>query len=317
MRSPRSRAPQRNCCCKTPRRRPTRLMRAVRAAGSDAVAVRAYVWHAPGAAGEAGVWLAAFVRNADARVVCGRAQSATSGMLLVTARAGSLEPLASESARVRGSLSDRFRDPELVVADGYGDLQRIQVDRAQLARGIPIASDLARPARVQLLARGPFGPRPIAERVLPAFDGAAPDDPPVEASRGRRLATDGRRNGSTDYAPTRAGLRCATTNCSQLLRKSTLTTYAPVVASRTSSRRATIRSSACVQPASARAASAKPSRAPRTRGAAFLEFERSPSHRFTLLETGFTDAGTGQAKDAQGRTCLVVLLAEWPRFAGR
>jgi uncharacterized protein YkwD len=39
----------------------------------------------------------------------------------------------------------------------------------------------------------------------------------------------------------------------------------------------------------------------------------SPSHRMAVSERGFTDAGIGQAADAKGHTCLVVLLASWPR----
>jgi uncharacterized protein YkwD len=51
--------------------------------------------------------------------------------------------------------------------------------------------------------------------------------------------------------------------------------------------------------------------------AAFSAFEHSPSHRLSLLEPGFTDAGYGQARDARGRVCAVILLAEWPRYVGR
>jgi uncharacterized protein YkwD len=39
----------------------------------------------------------------------------------------------------------------------------------------------------------------------------------------------------------------------------------------------------------------------------------SPSHRAAVVERRFTDAGVGQAFDLKGHTCLVVLLAAWPR----
>ena len=39
----------------------------------------------------------------------------------------------------------------------------------------------------------------------------------------------------------------------------------------------------------------------------------SPSHRMAVTERAFTDAGIGQALDGKGHTCLVVLLAAWPR----
>jgi uncharacterized protein YkwD len=41
--------------------------------------------------------------------------------------------------------------------------------------------------------------------------------------------------------------------------------------------------------------------------------EDSPSHRMTVTDPRFTDAGFGQAKDDRGRTCAVILLASWPR----
>jgi uncharacterized protein YkwD len=39
----------------------------------------------------------------------------------------------------------------------------------------------------------------------------------------------------------------------------------------------------------------------------------SPSHRLAVTDRRFTDAGIGQAHDTKGHTCLVVLLASWPR----
>ena len=47
--------------------------------------------------------------------------------------------------------------------------------------------------------------------------------------------------------------------------------------------------------------------------AALLAVLDSPSHRMTVTERAFTDAGIGQAVDQRGHTCLVVLLASWPR----
>jgi hypothetical protein len=297
---------------------PESLMRAVRAAGSDAVGVRAYLWQAADAGADANAWLAAYARKADARVVCGRAQGASSGMLLVAARAGSLEPLAGNGARVRGSVSDRFRDPELVVADGYGDLQRIAVDRAQLARGIPIADDLARPARVQLLARGPLGPRPIAERVLAAFDGASLEtsDPLAHdtagGSAGRTVAE------LVDQLRAQAGRPALRSNT---LLARVAKAHAEHVCARGQIAHQLAPGDDPKQRLQAVGVSARRvgetvARAEDAAGA-FVAFEHSPSHRFTLLESGFTDAGTGEAKDEQGRTCVVVLLAEWPRFVGR
>ena len=55
----------------------------------------------------------------------------------------------------------------------------------------------------------------------------------------------------------------------------------------------------------------------RSTAAAFAAFTESPSHRLTLLERDFTDAGVAEALNAQGRHCAVILLATWPRFVGR
>ncbi len=41
--------------------------------------------------------------------------------------------------------------------------------------------------------------------------------------------------------------------------------------------------------------------------------EDSPSHRMTVTDPRFTDAGYGKAKDERGRTCAVILMASWPR----
>ena len=37
----------------------------------------------------------------------------------------------------------------------------------------------------------------------------------------------------------------------------------------------------------------------------------------TVVDRRFTDGGYGTAEDGRGRTCVVVLLASWPRFVGR
>jgi uncharacterized protein YkwD len=46
---------------------------------------------------------------------------------------------------------------------------------------------------------------------------------------------------------------------------------------------------------------------------AFRALLESASHRLALSRREFTDAGIGQARDAKGRVCLVVLMAAWPR----
>jgi hypothetical protein len=290
------------------------LTRAVREAGSDLVGVRAFL-AGSGQQRELSAWLSHFSDGADARVVCGSAQSAAGRLLLVAARAGSLEPIARGAARIRGQVAEGFADPELVVADGDGELQRFAIDRAALARGVDISSELVLPARVQLVARGRLGPRPIAERVIAAresggvttFDDAAlPESPGATISQ--RLDA---LRGSSERPALRDNAmlaRVATAHARAVCARGLVAhELAPggdpkqrLAAAGVSARR--------VGETVARAQSA---------AAAFAAFEHSPSHRLTLLEPDFTDVGIGEATDRRDHTCVVVLLAAWPRFVGR
>ena len=47
--------------------------------------------------------------------------------------------------------------------------------------------------------------------------------------------------------------------------------------------------------------------------AAWRTLAESPSHRLAIGDARFTDVGIGRA-EAHGRTCLVVVLAAWPRY---
>jgi hypothetical protein len=291
---------------------PSALARALREAGSDAVGVRAYLTR--GAEAKASKWLADFKRAADAPAVCGFARSEHDQLLLVVARAGSLDPLTVHGAVVRGRVADGFRRPEIVVEDAEGNLRRFAVDRAQLARGIPISDQLARPVRVQLLARGPAGPRPIAERMLPGLGeasgadeaGAPSDAPPLPVTV--RLAALREQHGLPAVRANRLLAGIAAAHAQRVCEGGRVAhELEPGEDPEQRLRRAGV-SARLVGETVARASSA---------GAAFGAFERSPSHRLTLLERSFTDAGIGEVTDSAGRSCVVVLLAAWPRYVGR
>jgi uncharacterized protein YkwD len=51
----------------------------------------------------------------------------------------------------------------------------------------------------------------------------------------------------------------------------------------------------------------------RDRSAAWQALATSPSHHGALTDPRFTDVGIGETTDEEGRTCLVVVLAGWPR----
>lgn len=307
------------------------LTRTVREAGSDAVQVRALLWRGD-SDDQARAWLVELAAGADAPTVCGVAHGAGKHLVLASARGGALEPLGAGSRAVKGRLAPDFRAAELVIADADGGLQRLAVDRDQLARGVPIAADLSRPLHVQLVARGRRGPRPVAERTLPARDhasGRAASPPhatpgPATATAASPKAPEKRPAPETRVDDLLAALRSEQRQ-PELRPNALLAKVAGEHARRVCEQgvvahelergsdpqqrllAAGVRARR-VGETVARAASAE---------AAFTAFERSPSHRLTLLERGFTDAGVGESSDGEQRRCVVILLAEWPRFVGR
>ncbi|MDD9937424.1 MAG: CAP domain-containing protein [Myxococcales bacterium] len=285
------------------------IERALRVAGSDLVRVRARL--TPHSEPGFGGFLREHAARTDAALVCGVATSDRGHLMLIAARGGSLSPLSVDSTHVRGALTAGFVEPQLVVSDAEGQLERLRVTPAQLRAGIPIARELPRPARVQLLARGPAGPRPVAERVLPAAS-----DPGATADTGGATVS-----GASSWQRL-SGLRRAA-GVRPLRQHRLLREVAQAHAERVC---ATGRVAHTLEPGGdpeqrlrvagvrARRVGETVSRAANP-GAAFSAFERSPSHRMTLLERGFTDAGIGEAR-VEERTCVVVLLAAWPRFVG-
>jgi hypothetical protein len=289
------------------------LQRAVRDAGSDAVGVRAYFVR--DAEASLTRWLHQFRRQTDAPTVCGVARSERGQLLLVAARAGSLDPLSGGSNDVRGTLVAGFRKPELVVEDAAGELQRLPVEAQALARGVPISEELARPARVQLVASGPAGPRPVAERIIPRRASAtdqARGDSGLALERGlplgMRLDRLRQAGGRVALRENRLLARVAAAHAQRVCEAGRVAhELDPGVDPQRRLKAAGVQARR-VGETVARATSA---------AAAFGAFEHSPSHRLTLLEPGFTDAGIGEATDERGFTCVVVLLAAWPRYVGR
>ena len=299
---------------------PDALDRAVREAGSDAVGVRALYLRDEDPTRER-AWIQHLVGHGDAPAACGRAVG-TSGVLIVAAnRGGALDAIDARSTRVRGSLADGFSDAEIVVSDANAALQRVPVDRAALAQGIEIADDLARPARVQLVAHGPSGPRPLAERVIPARGAHGANASAAEAAEASDAAVDAVAPGAP-IASQLASFRAAERR-PRLRDNRLLAAVAAAHAARV-----------CVQDHVAHELGrGDPEQRLRAAGiearlvgetvaravdddAAFAAMRRSPSHRMTLLDERFTDAGAGAVRDARGRSCLVVLFAAWPRYAG-
>jgi uncharacterized protein YkwD len=182
------------------------------------------------------------------------------------------------------------------------------VDAEAMSRGVTLPEALARPLVVQLVAEGRHGPRPFAQRTLfastdgelgPSSDGDDDVAARIAALRVHRGAGALRSNRLlTEEAHAHAGRVCRE----------------GVVAHRLDdgdpeerlARRGIV----------ARVVGETVARA-RTVREALAALADSPSHLMTLVDRRFTDAGYGQAVDAEGRRCVVVLLAAWPRMLGR
>jgi uncharacterized protein YkwD len=286
------------------------LARALSQAGSDLVGVRAR--RAREGDAEHAAWLRAFMDAADAPVVCGEAAVEGGRLTLVAARAGSLDLLGAAGEVVRGSLSRGFGDAQLVVEDAHGELENIPVTAAALRAGIPVAADLPRPARIQLVASGPRGPRPVAERMLGAFPGQLP--PQATEPQGAagvpltaRLSQLRRGAGSPPLRENRVLQQVARNHAAGVCASRAQVAHQLEDGADPQQR---LRAAGIV----ARRVGETVARGSSAPGA-FAAFERSPSHRMTLLERGFTDVGIGEAQH-EGKTCVVVLLAAWPRFVG-
>jgi len=290
-----------------------------RAAGSDAVGLRA-LWLTGAADDDARrhKWLTSLAAQADAPLSCGEAVSSDGQLLLALARGGSLEPISSRTRVVRGRLSAGFSDAELVIHAADGQMTRLDVTPGSLLDGVPLSEELELPARVQLLARGASGPRPVAERVVGDADALAAPAPraaqapgaePVPLSAAESALR--RLRGSEGLRPLRDNTLLARVAAQHAERvcKSGRVAHELTPGDDPESRlrqegvearrvgETVARSGDLVQ--------------------AFDALTRSPSHRMTLLEPGFTDAGLGSATDPDGKQCLVVLLAAWPRYVGR
>jgi uncharacterized protein YkwD len=276
------------------------LIRTAREAGVDANPIYAKF----GVTGEFQsfkAWVEDLQGTADAPLICGRARSGERIVLVVAVRAGALT--LQGAGRLHAETISEFRDPFLVVRDGQGSSRRIPVDGQGAGSTVTLPPEWPRPLFVQLVATGPNGPRPVAERWV----GKVPTGEPVRRSSQspeawlmqlRRAA--GARSLRSNRLLSQEATRHAEAVCesgkvgheldpngdpeARLLRRGI--------------------EARVVGEAVARAA---------TLSDALHAIEDSPSHRLTVTDPRFTDAGYGQAKDEKGRTCAVVLLASWPR----
>jgi hypothetical protein len=237
-------------------------------------------------------------------LICGRARSGERIVLVAAVRAGALELVGRN--RLHAEVVEDFRDPYLVVRDAKGSSRRIAVDGGDYGATIALPLEWDRPLFVQLVATGPNGPRPVAERWV----GKIPRNESTGAASG------GSQSPEAWLMQLRRGAGARTLRSNRLLSQEA-TSHARMICdsgklgheldpygdpeARLLKRGIEAR---VVGEAVARAA---------TMREALHAIEDSPSHRMTVTDPRFTDAGYGEAKDEKGRTCAVVLLASWPR----
>ena len=276
------------------------LIRAARDAGVEANPVYAKF----GVAGEFKSfksWVEDLKETADAPLICGRGRSGERIVLVAAVRAGVLELTGKQT--LHAEVIEEFRDPYLVVRDSKGGSRRIAVDGEAFGSAITLPIEWGRPLFVQLVATGPAGPRPVAERWI----GKIPDGEPARGGSQspeawlmqlRRAA--GARSLRSNRLLTREATSHAQNVCSSGKLGHELDPSGDPEA-RLLKRGIEAR---VVGEAVARA---------RTMREALHAIEDSPSHRLTVTDPRFTDAGYGRATDDRGRTCAVILLASWPR----
>jgi hypothetical protein len=306
------------------------LIAAVRAAGSDGVGLHAlYVppdMAEPAAAAAQARWLAEQRQRADAPLRCGSAQSERGRLWIGSSSGGRLGPIAAgEHVVVRGELAPGFQGAELVISNADGQLARYGVSPSDLTHGTALESEdgsqdgsglCSTSCTVQLVAHGPAGPRPVAERWVRAADDLADAQSPMLTSS----APDSDIGLTALIAELRAARSRPRLRVNSLLSQAA-TSHARVVCERgqvahevrqgegPEARLADAGLSARVLGEAIARANDAP--------AAFAALQRSPSHLFTLLDARFTDFAVGVASDRVGKRCYVVMLCAWPRALAR
>jgi hypothetical protein len=246
-------------------------------------------------------WVEDLLETADAPLICGRARSGQRVVLVAAVRAGAISLVGKN--RLHAEVIQEFRDPYLMVRDASGGSRRIAVDGEAYGSTITLPGEWSRPLFVQLVASGPSGPRPVAERWVGKI-------PKHEPTRG------GSQSPEAWLMQLRRGAGARTVRTNRLL-STEATSHAQRVCDSGKlghelDPQGDPEARLLARGIEARVVGEALARAKTMRDALYA-IEDSPSHRMTVTDPRFTDAGFGEAKDDKGRTCAVVLLASWPR----
>ncbi len=306
------------------------LVQAVRDAGSAAVGLRA-IWVSNDDQRPVDLWLQKIGVNSDAPLACGDARNESGRLVIAEARAGSLAAIDQTSTRIAGWLIATFSHPELVISYKNGEIHRYSIDRKSLENGVSFATEPIRPVHVQLVARGPAGPRPIAERVIPPAASAP------KLARAKQKASRVSWSKTIEVDQSSTGDRVEHTLWVRL-RKLRRTRGVSEVRANRLIKSVAARHAQGVCETGRAVHELEPGDDPEVRlarqgvrarmvgetiarsispDAAFTALTKSPAHISTLLDPRYTDAGVGLATDSSGKSCLVIVLAAWPRFVGR
>ncbi len=288
----------------------------LRASGSDLPSVR--WWRGEvSAASAARRWLERLRGMDQGTLVCGAARRGGRLLWLAGWRGGALR-LAS--MRVEVWLAEGFDAPRLYALDATGRLERLGLDRMgprRWAGRLPPRFDALRPLRLQLMARGPRGARPVAERDVgglwhPPWSLAPMPDRGMEQGRGglpAAIALWREARGVGAVRPNRLLGRLAAERALRVCARLSGPLSHESVAGEGPVERLAVRGLRAerVGEALARGASVQE---------AFDALMRSPSHVAVLAAPRWTDGGWALRPDERGGWCLAILLSRWPRPSG-
>lgn len=273
------------------------LMNLVRAAGSETPRAHA-LSVGEDESSRLTTWIASLRERGETPLACGEASTGTRRVIVAAPAAATL---VVEGRHVSGHIAPGWREPLLYAEDVDGEVHVLPLTSPTFAMSVPEDLDVV---RFQVVASGPEGPRPVAERVLGVreADGLAAPEPRARVAELRHEA---------DAMPLRA--------------------------SRLFDRIAAAHAESICEAGEA-AHELEPGRDPSAR---LLEegvvarhvgevaargvdvvhaldvLARSPSHRAALLDPRFTDFGVGTATSDDGHHCVVVILTAWPRIVAR
>ena len=246
-------------------------------------------------------WVEDLNETSDGPLICGRAKSGERVVLVAAVQAGMIKMTGKNS--LHAEVIPEFTDPYLMVRDSSGGQRRIAIDGEGYGSDIFLPNEWPRPLFLQLVAKGPNGPRPVAERWIGKIPQAEPvkggyQNPEAWLLQIRRAA------GARTVRSNRLLTREATSHAQNVCESGKLGHELDPTGDPEARLLARGIEARVVGEAVARA---------RTMREALHAIEESPSHRMTVTDPRFTDAGFGKAKDDRGRVCAVVLLASWPR----